>query len=486
MALLCAVAANSVVYGVITVLRYYAYNAAILDLGVASQLLYSTMHGGVSWPLFVGRQLSLNRPIYLILGPLYDLFPFQPLLVVSQAFWISVGAIPLFGISMKYLHREWMALMISISYLLYYPLGGVMWFDFHFMALFPTLFLLSVYFYLSGHPRLSYGFILLAIATDYLVPLIAIFYSFYVWFSARRELGFNPLKNRLAMAILATGIVEFAIVTAYLGLSFLGNTITLPAIRQVSIPDKVYFLLRMMLPVLFVCLLAPEIMVMAIPYAGLALHNNYLPYVTTMFYQYPSLIAPIIFVSTAKGISRLMLIVSKYGKRVIFVCKQSVTAVLALNLVLMMFLTPAGQLLTGNAGMGYLIQLSGSGSTYNSLSDITVHKYDSYISKEISLVPYGSTILVPNNIPQVTQNYNWYISDGFNHSLRPQYILMDPYNAFSNWQTVSPTTPPDDSFINVTDFLLSTGSYGTLAEMDGITLYEHNYNGTPVYYIPIS
>ncbi|MCL4328425.1 MAG: hypothetical protein M1410_02445, partial [Candidatus Thermoplasmatota archaeon] len=92
----------------------------------------------------------------------------------------------------------------------------------------------------------------------------------------------------------------------------------------------------------------------------------------------------------------------------------------------------------------------------------------------------------PNNIPQVTQNYNWYISDGFNHSLRPQYILMDPYNAFSNWQTVSPTTPPDDSFINVTDFLLSTGSYGTLAEMDGITLYEHNYNGTPVYYIPIS
>ncbi|MHB8544700.1 MAG: hypothetical protein ACYC9S_11990, partial [Leptospirales bacterium] len=46
--LLCMVAANIAVYSVLTILRYESYNAGILDLGVSSQLLYGTLHGGVS------------------------------------------------------------------------------------------------------------------------------------------------------------------------------------------------------------------------------------------------------------------------------------------------------------------------------------------------------------------------------------------------------------------------------------------------------
>ncbi|MHB8397298.1 MAG: hypothetical protein ACYDBK_09085, partial [Thermoplasmataceae archaeon] len=41
------------------------------------------------------------------------------------------------------------------------------------------------------------------------------------------------------------------------------------------------------------------------------------------------------------------------------------------------------------------------------------------------------------------------------------------------------------TFINVTDFLISTGTYGILAEMGGITLLKHNYTGPPREYVPI-
>ena len=482
--LLCMVAANSAVYSVLTVLRYESYNAGILDLGVSSQLLYETLHGGVSVSAFLSGQVAMNKPIYLLMGPLYDIYPSQPLLLVFQAIWVSIGAIPLYVIGLKFLSKKPLALLVAISYLFYYPLGGVMWFDFHFMAIFPTFFLFATSYYFSGKYRKSYFMMILAIISDYLVPIIAIFFAFYAWWNGRETKGLNPLKNPFAIAVFCTGVAQLLIVEFYFGHGYTAGVASLPFSQGVSLNYKLMFFVRMMLPVLFICLLAPEFLIMIVPYFGFAVHNSYLPYVSTMFYQYPALIAPIIFVSTIIGLSRIMKITVRLKNVKLKPFYPVISFIVAINVVLMLVLTPAGQMVTGNDGK-YFASISGTTSLYNPQYIIAQQFYDSYISQELSLVPLGSSILVPNNIPQVTQNYAYEISDGINLSHFPDYVLIDPYSSAS-YQTVFPTTPPSDTFINVTDFLISTGTYGVLAEMGGITLLKHNYNGSPREYVPIS
>ena len=48
-----------------------------------------------------------------------------------------------YNVSRKIIENSKYSVIISILWLMYFPLTGVQWFDFHFMALFPTLFLIG-------------------------------------------------------------------------------------------------------------------------------------------------------------------------------------------------------------------------------------------------------------------------------------------------------------------------------------------------------
>ncbi len=60
--------------------------------------------------------------------------------------------------------------------MIYYPIWGVEWFDFHFMALFPTFFLVAVALLYYGKFRSSLMAMYLAAITDYMAPLIILFF----------------------------------------------------------------------------------------------------------------------------------------------------------------------------------------------------------------------------------------------------------------------------------------------------------------------
>ncbi|EQD31931.1 hypothetical protein B1B_17919, partial [mine drainage metagenome] len=152
---------------------------------------------------------------------------------------------------------------------------------------------------------------------------------------------------------------------------------------NVSLDYRIMFFVRMMLPVLFICLLAPEFLLIIIPYFGFAVHNSYLPYVSTMFYQYPALTAPIIFIATIIGLSRIMKISVSLRNVKFKPVYPVVSFLMAFNLVFMLMLTPAGQMVTGNDGK-YFTSISGTPSLYNPQSAISYQAYDSYISHELS------------------------------------------------------------------------------------------------------
>ena len=102
-----------------------------------------------------------------------------------------------------------------------------------------------------------------------------------------------------------------------------------------------YFVLDT-LPVLFISFFVPEILLI-LPYAGLVFAHNYSPYFQPIFYQYPALIAPGIFIAAA-------VFIGKHEKANFHHVnmKRFITVALAVAIITWFLFTPYGNLATDN------------------------------------------------------------------------------------------------------------------------------------------
>ena len=150
---------------IISYLRYITFHADVYDLGVSSDLIKNAL----IYPIVY------NKIIYFLMYPIYNLFPSQVGLMVFQDVLISLGSIPLYFIGRKLINNHIYSLILSTIWLIYFPLAGVEWFDFHFIALFPTIFLAGYCLMLYSKFKYSLVFIMLSMITDYLAPVIILF-----------------------------------------------------------------------------------------------------------------------------------------------------------------------------------------------------------------------------------------------------------------------------------------------------------------------
>lgn len=482
------------VYSIFAQMRYASYNSYVYDLGVSSQLLYGVLHGG---NLGFGN-LVANKLIYIPIGILYGIHPYPPALEYAQAAWLAMGSVPLYFVASRRLQSKNYALAIALSYLLFYPLAGDYWFDFHFMALFPTFLLLSFAFRESKRSKLSLVSAALAAMTDFMSPLIILFYGIYVILEQRKRKNQNEDAEGLfridsGFYLILIGTVFFAITVTYYGYGYFVNyasgTITVPSpfSTGATIMARSEYFLWLLLPVFFLCLLAPESMIMIIPYVGFALANQYTPYVSTMYYQYPALTAPVIFYSLILGIER----VSRSNRLKFWKSMRKfgrVTyAILAFAIILAILFTPLGNLATNNSLYPTLsYDITGQTASYEAMNLLEYHSYDANVSRIISLVPAGSSVLIQNNMPQLTSGYNWTIPDYLNLSSRhlPEYVVADPYNR-AYYTTYFSTNYHMNMAYDV-NYFLESGLYGILAEADGVLLLKEGYNGVPVLWTPLN
>ena len=90
-------------------------------------------------------------------------------MLVIQEIFLGLPAIVIYLIAQTHIKDKTSSLLISLSYLLYFPLAGVNYYDFHFQAFFMLFFLLgyftfikgkyiysSIFFFLSGTVRFPY------------------------------------------------------------------------------------------------------------------------------------------------------------------------------------------------------------------------------------------------------------------------------------------------------------------------------------------
>ncbi len=114
---------------------HYKLRTGNFDISINNNLMYGGLHGDflkstVAFPSDPGKYLAAHAKFghYLFL-PIYALWPKPETLLVIQSTLIGGCAIPLFAFARRHI-SEWMACIVTLAFLLYYPMHGASFSEF--------------------------------------------------------------------------------------------------------------------------------------------------------------------------------------------------------------------------------------------------------------------------------------------------------------------------------------------------------------------
>lgn len=452
----------SIASSVLSYRKYISFNDSVYDLGVSSDLIKNALTSPIAY----------NKLIYFLMFPVYHFFPSQIGLIVFQDSFICAGSIPLYFISRKIIENRKYSIIISLLWLLYFPLAGVEWFDFHFMALFPTLFLIGYAFLVYGKYKKSLIFMYLAGITDLLAPVILIF-LIIVLIIKKAKVPKYYLYTIIIPIIVVLTVVIIKDPSYILGFINLHSLYSNPEILYLSLNRKILYFVLAGIPLGILSFIVPEVLLI-VPYMGLVFANDYTPYFQPVLYQYPALIASGMFIAFIYGLKKISS--SKLKVQI----KHIMPVVIAITVITWFLFTPYGNLITNNnSGIPYANNISMG--NYDAYSSITYSIEDKELNSMINKIPKGSSVAIQNNMPQLVQSYNYILPfNGYKGS--PQYIITDPYSLWFYNAKLDPGTYTDT--LTLVNEKLTCGNYGILYEESGMILLEKGYTGIPEKFIP--
>src|SRR5437764_4535182 len=329
--LFIAILTDAIVMSVESMLRYDTFKATAFDLGNMDQVLWNTIHG--RWFQFTNQavdwygpptRLALHfEPILLPLSLLYAFGANPHLLLISQTLALASGALPVFLLTRKYI-PEWplLATLMAMVYLISPALLGLNIFDFHPIS-FATPLLLYAILALTYK---RYGWFILACilaaSCKEDIPFsLAILGLFLIWKYKLPRLGIALTIGSLVWSYIAFGIIiphfypgtqhnNFWYRYEVLGSSpgeAIGNLILHPWLLFTTFItfDRLYYLASLFRSTGFLCLLAPEWLLLALPnLAENLLSTDSLTY--SGVYQYNAAIIPFVMIAAIHGTRRLI------------------------------------------------------------------------------------------------------------------------------------------------------------------------------------
>lgn len=453
----------TLVWSLISLLRYYSFNAGVFDLGVAmGYITYSTE--GLTLSKLV--QIFMLKPIVYLVAPVAYAFGFQGLLVF-QSFFLALGAYPIYMIAFEKLKNNKVAILLAASYLLYFPLAGLNWFDFHYQALFPTLFLLGYWFYLKGRQVFSLIFMLLSGMVHYPYTVFPLLFAFILIIGKDRK---RDLKIWAPLLIVTLLIFVMNVVTHGIYGASLGTVAT--TLVKPNDFDVFITVILILLPLLFAPIFSKWIVFLT-PFLALIIYSRYWGYFYPNLFklQYGALFIPFVFLGTVDGV--LWLEKNKIVNR-----KRSVGTIFILIMLFALAYQPYSPLNSYTA-VNYDIA---------KIFNVNFIEYNQ-LMKLLSLIPAGSSVLVANNVPEVYSPYfhlqpydNIYTAPELVQNGTIEYIVAGPYGMYYSFVPAKPAVPMDELVENVSQ----SGKFGIYAEAYGILLLKYNYTGPLKYYYPLS
>lgn len=296
------------------------------------------------WNLTHGNGFTLTDPMgtenisrlavhadFLLVGmvPFYMLWQDAKMLILVQTIVVCLGALPLYWIAKYILQSAWLALLFALAYLLYPPLQHIMLHDFHAVALATTFLLFAYWFMLGKRYVLFVLFALLAgfgketvwitvgLMGLYIaiwqrkkvlgggVAIAAFFIFYYLFWHAIPAV--TPNGQHFALQYLS----EYGDNTT----SVVWNVLRNPGSVLFTFiqPDRLEYYYRLLLPVGFLPLFSPFVLVFAAHSLVINTLSSY-SLMRQIDYQYTSDIIPFLFISAVYGYQKVVLLVLQYGR----------------------------------------------------------------------------------------------------------------------------------------------------------------------------
>ena len=520
----------TIYWSYITILKYYALNTTIFDLGMFRESPYLFYYEKTTLSVFLSNFLRWTD-YYWMAGFILPLN--YTYLLIIQSIFIGAASFPIFGITNHFLKNRFSALLISLSYLMYFPLAGVNWFDLHTLAFFPFLFLLGYYLFLKEKYALSTVIFLISGQVEF--PNIIFPFLFGLLTTIEiiireksSEKNKLPKSFKYALFLTTSSFVILVLGFFFLEGGSLSNSANLIHVSSTALPltnaldNKIFTILLFLTPVALMPIFSKKWLIFTIPYFYLVFSSN------TGIYTFPRFmsltetaeIVPFIYLATIIGIyniSRLekeplqtmggvaMSLSSnrlnekssrtKLSKNLISrnlgIDKKMVIIIFVLVILFALVYAPYGPL------NRY------SETNYNLKQNLEVNiTLFNDLEKMISLIPKNNPyVLVQNNMPEyfprplpyngsymiaglvnfstnLTPNHVYYqTTTGNIVNARIDYILADPYSPWFYYG--------DPSMCDFVSTLYSGGHYGILAEASGLLLLERNYTGPIKFYVPL-
>jgi uncharacterized membrane protein len=320
-----AAAAYGAGYAALSVLRHRAFATGRFDLGNMVQAVWWTAHGH---PLRMtnlhGDQISRLAahvdPLLAVFGPLWWIWPSPDLLLVAQALAIAAGAWPVYWLARKHLGSPRAALGFALAYLLYPATGWLTLNEFHPVAL-ATPLLLYAFWFLDNDRLVPFTLFAIpaAASKEEIGLVVAGFGLWYVLARGRIAAGLVIAALGLAWSVIAIAVVIPHFHTAGesdfygrysevggSGAGIVKTTFTHPSrIADAAFSGRhLRYVLQLVLPLAGLSLLAPIVLIAALPELALNLLSA-TPTQTSIHFHYTAGLIPPLVIAAVLGAKRL-------------------------------------------------------------------------------------------------------------------------------------------------------------------------------------
>ena len=510
---ICALLVYVFFWSLIDILQQFNFQQYVFDSGIISLTMNSIIHYHYARYIMYMTGFSLLR---IIFSPLILIDGITGMLIIQEIF-LALPSLILYKIARKKSINQFVSMIIGISYLLYFPLAGLNYFNFHFQAFFILFFLMgyyqflnekyissTIFFFLSGIVRFPY------MAFPALLMLMILIETYLNRRKMEKRKMDSLLKFSIASLIIFTSMLIISYFLIFYSPYYIyqngyfdgyfhlkeGNTLNL---LLTNIDDKALLFILIFSPLLLIPLKSLRWMIFTIPFFLIAFFNNYSVYYYPAFFhfQYVAAIAPFVFLGLIdslridalddKGKEHISKNAHNYSnrlRRTIRLQKKPIALMASVILFALLFqpYSPVNAYSTEPFAMDILHP--------------SLKVYDEYINVT-NLIPSNNPyVIYQNNLPYVDVHDPslsclgaFQSLSGYNNNLsyrlqnltetgNVDYALAYDANCFNTGNSLD--------MCQAMNILYSRGNYGIEAFQDGFILLAKNYNHTPVYFTPIS
>lgn len=316
-------------FGALSLLQNAAFETSAADMGNMNQAAWHTLHKGYPADSFEGivvpRFAGHVEPFFYLLAVPYSLFQRAEMLLVLQSLGIALGAIPAYMLARSVLASQAAGLTMAAVYLLTPSLQAANLTEFHPVAFAAPFFLFSFYYLQKGShlPFLFWAFLAASVKED--MSLLVAFLGLYALAHWART---RPRSNRRALAagsLALTGGIAWFIICVYIIIPHFSATgsmvlfdrysdvggspqgllrtiFTNPLLvaQHLLAPEKISYLLGLLVSVGFLALAAPWALLLSAPSLGINMLSDYPPMYSGLSH-YSAPIVPFVIIGAVYG-----------------------------------------------------------------------------------------------------------------------------------------------------------------------------------------